>query len=117
MIRPGKMIAQVIKSLFKKPATILYPQDKSGMPKHFRGKIVFEPDKCVGCKLCMRDCPSDAIKIIKAGDKQFAAEFDLSKCIYCGQCVDSCFKKALSYTGEFELAQIDRNKLKITFKI
>lgn len=115
-MRPGKMIRQVLSSFFKKPATVDYPHDKSGMPKGFRGKLKFYPEKCIGCMMCMRDCPSNAIKINKVGDKKFEAVIDLGKCIYCGQCVDSCPKKALEITNEFELAQLDNQKLKVTFR-
>jgi formate hydrogenlyase subunit 6/NADH:ubiquinone oxidoreductase subunit I len=116
MIRPGKMIQEVLKNFFKKPATMNYPVVKAEMPKEFRGKLKFYPEKCIGCKLCEKDCPSGAIKIIKLGEKQFEADIDLGKCIYCGQCVDSCIKKALEITSEFELAQIKPENLKIKFK-
>jgi len=114
-IRPGKMIDFVLRSLFKKPATVNYPFEKMEMPKSFRGKLSFDAEKCIGCMLCMKDCPADAIKIIKVGEKKFEAEIDLGKCVYCAQCVDSCPRKALQITPEFELAQIDRNKLKVVF--
>ncbi|MCX5716475.1 MAG: 4Fe-4S dicluster domain-containing protein, partial [Candidatus Omnitrophica bacterium] len=73
------------------------------------------PEKCVGCKLFMRDCPTGAIEIIKTGEKEFEAHINLAKCIYCGQCVDSCMKKALEMTPEYELAQLDPAKLRIVF--
>ena len=116
MIRPGKMIKQVIQSIFKKPATVLYPFVKEETPKTFRGEIKFYPEKCIGCKLCMRDCPSNAITIRKTADGKFEADIDLAKCIYCGQCVDSCMKKAIETTNVFELAALDRQKLKVTFR-
>ena len=110
------MIKQVLDSVLKKPATVRYPYEKAKMPDRFRGKIIFHPEKCIGCKLCMKDCPSDAITIRKVADKQFEAEFELNKCIFCAQCVDSCAKKALESTPEFELAQIDPKKFKIVFR-
>jgi formate hydrogenlyase subunit 6/NADH:ubiquinone oxidoreductase subunit I len=118
MIRPGKMIRQVLSSLFKKPATTQYPFHKDPFEVHtrFRGKLKFYPEKCIGCKMCMRDCPANAITIRKVADKIFEADIDLGKCIYCAQCVDSCPKKALEATCEFELASLDRDKLKVTFR-
>ncbi len=109
------MLKQVLRSVFKKPATTHYPFTKAVMPDKFRGKIKFYPERCIGCKLCMRDCPSGAIEIRKTADGKFECDIDLGKCIYCAQCVDSCMKKALEATREFELAALDRNKLKVTY--
>jgi len=114
-MRPGKMIREVLRSIFKKPATNLYPAQKLVMPEKFRGKLKFDPAKCIGCKMCMRDCPTGAITINKVGEKKFEAVIDLGKCIYCAQCVDSCLKKALEATREVELAQQDIKKLKVTY--
>ena len=116
MKKIGKMMRQVVESALHKPATVLYPAVKVKMPDRFRGKLVFYPDRCICCKLCMRDCPTGAIEIRKVGDKQFEADIDLAKCIYCAQCVDVCPKKALEATGDFELAQLEHGKLRVTYK-
>ena len=113
MIRPGKMIKAVLASLVKRPVTTRYPYVKSKPIAGSRGKIRFYPEKCVGCRLCMKDCPARAITIRQTQDKKFVAEIDLGKCIYCGQCVDSCLRKALEVTDEFELAQLDPAKLRV----
>lgn len=112
---PGKMVGEVLRHLLKKPATVHYPRERLDMPQGYRGKIVFSSEKCIGCKLCQRDCPAAALEIKKVGEKQFEAVFNLDRCIFCSQCVDSCNKNALETTNEFELAQIERNELKVVF--
>ena len=109
----GKMVMEVLRTFLKKPVTVLYPAEKLEMPDKFRGKLKFYPEKCIGCLLCMKDCPTNAIRIKKLPDGKFEADIDLDKCIYCAQCVDSCPKKALEATKEVELAQLDSNKLKV----
>lgn len=116
MTRPAKMLRELLGSIFKKAATTKYPRFDKKMPSGFRGKIRSMPEKCIGCLMCVKDCPTGAIKITKTADKQFECEIDLAKCIYCGQCVDSCPKKALEISDEFELAQLKSDKLKIIYK-
>jgi len=109
---PGQMNPEVLKSLFKRPATVKYPYEKVKMPKDFRGRIVFDAKLCIGCKMCMRDCPSKAIEIEKVGEaKVFKANFHLDRCLYCAQCVDSCPKDALKTSPQFELAKYTRDQL------
>jgi len=115
MARPAKMLLELLRSLMKKPATQRYPAEARKMPRGFRGKLLFHPEKCIGCRLCMRDCPSGAIEIREKGNKTFEALIDLGRCIYCAQCVDTCMKKALEATEEYELAQLDNAKLKVVF--
>jgi formate hydrogenlyase subunit 6/NADH:ubiquinone oxidoreductase subunit I len=115
MKMPGRMIWTLLMSLFKKPATVLYPAVKVEMPDKFRGKLVFDANKCIGCKLCMKDCPTSAITIKKVGEKRFECVIDLARCVYCAQCVDSCPKDSLRSTAEFELASLNRDKLTMVF--
>ncbi|MGE5581289.1 MAG: 4Fe-4S dicluster domain-containing protein [Bacillota bacterium] len=115
MKHPGKIFPEVFASLGKPPATVKYPFEKAVVPEDFRGRIAFNSQNCIGCKMCMRDCPAKAINIEKVGeDKVFKANFSLDHCIYCAQCVDSCPRKALSITPQFELAQYERAKLQET---
>ena len=98
-----------------KSATTKYPFVKFDMPDRFRGKLVFHPEKCICCKLCMRDCPAAAINVRKLPDKSIECVIDLSRCIYCAQCVDSCPKAALESSREFELAGVSRVPMKVVF--
>ena len=113
--RPGEMIFSVLGSLFKKPATMRYPFEKFKMPDHFRGQPKFKSELCTGCRLCIRDCPSQAITITKIGEKKFEASIDLGKCVYCAQCAETCPRKVIDITTDFELAQLDRGQLKVVF--
>ncbi len=47
---------------------------------------VINPDKCMGCTLCARNCPADAI----TGDKKVPHVIDQTKCIKCGTCYEKC---------------------------
>ncbi len=108
---PGKMVPFLLRMLTHKSDTVLYPAVEAQVPDKFRGMLKFHGDRCVGCKLCVRMCPSNAITIEKVADKQFKAIVHLDKCLYCGQCVDSCNKGALENTQDFELASSDKNSL------
>lgn len=111
----GEMVSSVLGSLFRKPATIRYPYAPFKMPDRFRGPPKWESDKCIGCKLCSRDCPSQAITITKVGEKRFDQTVDLGKCVFCGQCAETCPRKVITMTPDFELAQIDKQNLKVTY--
>lgn len=115
MKKPGQALKLVLSSIFKKVNTEDYPRVKKPINAGFRGKLKFYPEKCIGCKLCMKDCPTGAITINKVGEKKFEMVLDLGKCVYCVQCVDTCPKDAIDYTQDFELAQLDPEKLVITF--
>lgn len=112
---PAKMLSLVFGSAFKKPATIKYPFEETQVFDGFRGKLKFDQPKCIGCKICVRDCPAVAIEIFRVSEteKIFKAVVRLDRCIYCGQCADSCPKDALEMTKNFELAHFNRESLKV----
>ncbi|HYS80138.1 MAG TPA: 4Fe-4S dicluster domain-containing protein [Anaeromyxobacteraceae bacterium] len=112
---PGRMAGEVLRHATQKPNTVNYPAVKVEMPPAFRGKLRFHAARCVGCKLCQKDCPAGALAIEKVGEKRFQAVFQFDRCIYCAQCVDSCNKDALESTTEYELATLDRATLRVTY--
>ncbi|HRW78677.1 MAG TPA: 4Fe-4S binding protein, partial [Candidatus Sabulitectum sp.] len=50
---------------------------------------------CVGCTLCTKVCPTDAI----VGSLKEKHEVVADKCIGCGQCVVKCPKKSIKMMG------------------
>lgn len=112
---PGRMTGEVLRHVARKPATIEYPAKPATMPPAYRGKLVFHAVRCVGCKLCQKDCPAGALAIEKVGEKRFQAVFQFDRCIYCAQCADSCNKDAIEPTPEFELATLDRGTLRVVY--
>ena len=77
------------KNLFSKPATCNYPAEPAVYPERSRGHVEINIDDC---GMCMRKCPSGAIKVDR-NKKEWSIE--RMGCVQCENCVVSCPKKCL----------------------
>lgn len=105
-------------SLVKAPVTQRYPFERLDAPERLRGHLHWDPSNCIGCMLCSKDCPADAIEIITIDKKarQFVFRYHLDQCTFCGQCVVSCNKDCLSMSNrEWELAALTRDNMVLTY--
>ena len=61
-----------------------------------------DPDKCMGCGLCAKQCPAEAISrtdYVAEGHKLASFAIDASKCVKCGACLPSCKRFQAIYKG------------------
>jgi len=61
--------------------------------------IQVHDDKCIGCTLCARDCPYNALSMVERTDglpHKFVAVVDPQMCVSCGVCIGSCPTEALT---------------------
>ncbi len=62
-------------------------------------RFYIDPDKCVGCLLCLKNCPANAI----SGELKKVHVIDDEKCIKCVVCLDVCPPKVsavIKFSGE-----------------
>jgi formate hydrogenlyase subunit 6/NADH:ubiquinone oxidoreductase subunit I len=65
----------------------------------YRGLIVNDPERCVGCSQCAYVCPSAAIEVTHSGDN-YSWTYNPSKCAFCGRCIDRCKPRTLTMTSQ-----------------
>src|SRR6201986_1307168 len=104
--------------IFKKKATISYPEEKRPFSPVFRGLHVLNRDeqgaeRCTACGLCALACPAEAITMEAAERKpgeeklykeeKYAAKYEINmlRCIFCGFCEEACPKDAIYLSETF----------------
>jgi formate hydrogenlyase subunit 6/NADH:ubiquinone oxidoreductase subunit I len=93
--------------------TVSYP-----LPHHhqctsnqYRGLIVNDAARCVGCGQCAYVCPSDAIEVTRSGDN-YSWSYDPGKCAFCGCCIERCKPNTLTMESQLPPLYGTQNELK-----
>ncbi len=108
----GTMLGEIVHSLFTRPVTELYPFERSPNPVRLRGKLVWDPEKCTGCQLCVKDCPSNALEFIVLDKvaKRFVLRYYADRCTFCAQCVENCRFHCVGMSSEeWEMASTSKD--------
>lgn len=117
-MRLATMLRDVLRSLFKRPATEPFPNPEPNEPQRLRGRLYWDPAKCTGCCLCVKDCPANAIEVltIDKKNKLFVMRYDLGRCTYCAQCVQNCRFECLSMSNkEWALAATSKEPFTVYY--
>ncbi|MCC6288771.1 MAG: NADH-quinone oxidoreductase subunit NuoI [Chitinophagaceae bacterium] len=111
--------------IFKKKATIQYPEQTRPFSPVFRGLHVLNRDeegreRCTACGLCAVACPAEAITMEAAErlpgeeklyrEEKYAARYEINmlRCIFCGLCEEACPKDAIYLSETFAPANFSR---------
>ena len=92
----------IMRSLFGKPATLMYPMVPREYPQSSRGHLEIAIKDCIFCGLCQRKCPADAIIVDRAAK---AWEIERLRCVSCSSCSEACPKKCLAMKPGYSLAR------------
>lgn len=115
------------KHMFKKSATVRYPEVAREFAPIYRGMHVLKRDaqgreNCTACGLCAVACPAEAITMEAAERKKgeenlyreekYAAVYEINmlRCIFCGLCEEACPKEAIFLTDRIVPSDFERNE-------
>ncbi|MEZ0394764.1 MAG: 4Fe-4S binding protein [Desulfurococcaceae archaeon] len=87
-----------------------YPLEGPLVTPSFRGKVSFDPTKCIGCGACANACPSNAVVVV-IDERSSRLTYFAGRCIFCWRCVEVCPTGAAQGTRDFELATDDLSDL------
>jgi formate hydrogenlyase subunit 6/NADH:ubiquinone oxidoreductase subunit I len=117
-MRFATMLKDVLRSFGQQPVTEKYPFVKTPAPDRLRGRLVWNPEKCSGCCLCSKDCPSDAIELITLDKKakRFVMRYHADRCTFCAQCVQNCRFECLGMSDtDWELAALAKQPFDVYY--
>ena len=81
--------------------------------QRFRGRVSYDKSKCIGCKMCIKVCPANAITFITEEKK---VQVHSDRCCFCAQCTEICPVNCLAMSNDFAFASYERNEEEVIVK-
>jgi ech hydrogenase subunit F len=108
-----EMAKIAIRTVFSRPATLMYPARPAKRTALSRGHVVIDGSRCISCLLCMKKCPAEALCV----DKETRTwTIDRLRCVVCRCCVDVCPVTCLTMDTHYSPALTHHTGLQ-TFQI
>ena len=85
--------------------TTKYPAVRFPVSHDFRGRVEYNPKRCIACAACTIACPANALTMVTdpvAGTRTWMLNY--GRCVLCARCEEVCPTEAIVLSGEFELA-------------
>ncbi len=121
-IAKGMMLT--LRTLFREPFTIEYPEEARPIPVNARTNLLWFEERCTGCSTCAQACPDGCI-LVQTSPRPDGSlnvdryEIDFRLCMFCALCVEACPYEAIQAGGPLDDATYDfealyRNKHRLT---
>ena len=107
----------------KEVYTEQYPLERPAIAERYRGlpRLNVNPDTgetlCIACNLCAMACPEHLIVVgsernpVTKRKEMTTFTYDVSRCMFCGLCVEACSTDCLELSQDYEIAQYSRDNL------
>ena len=101
----------LVRNLLRGPATAPFPFQAAPTPDRLRGRVVLNPDLCLGCGICRHVCPGEAIRL-EPDEEGTGYSFSIwhNTCALCASCRHFCPTGAITLTADWHGAHPQANK-------
>lgn len=111
-----RLFLSLLDALFRGDETVSYPETELELPEGYRGSIQLDAEKCTGCGLCVRDCPTKGLELVKESNSTYTLTYYPARCAYCGQCEQSCHRQAIGHSNQLTGSTTDPDSLIVILK-
>jgi len=79
--------------------------------QHSNGKACIDPEKCTGCRACLKQCANDALHFDPEAKK---TSVNHDNCVGCGRCLGACNFDAISFAFDAAVEMLNRKMAEYT---